>query len=487
MVLVPLPAMLRQPIDVLAPEQLDAVHDRAMTILEEIGVEVTHDAGRALLASHGQAVDGTRVRLDRDWIARQVALAPASFRLQGRNPARGLTIGGGSMALTPSGGSPFVSDLERGRREGTIGAHDELARMAHASDVIGVLQAGTCEASDLPDTSRHLDMEYSLLRHSDKPYIAYGTSGPRARDSVALAAIACGGLDAIASTPAILGIVNPNSPLVWDHLMVDALMAWGEAGQPVVITPFLLAGATAPVSIAAGLAIQVAEALSGIALLQAVRPGSPCMFGSFFSGVDMRSGGPALGMPESVLATIAGGQIARRYGVPYRGGGGLCSANAVDAQAAYETSMALWATFSSGADLVVHAAGWLEGGLTTSYEKLALDLEVLRMFRRLPAGIDTSDEWFALDTIREEGPGGMFLGSLHTYKNYREQLFMSPLFRSQAFPTWTKQGSRRADEQATVEWRRLLDSYEDPGIDPALDEELRAFIAGRKRELDDDA
>jgi trimethylamine--corrinoid protein Co-methyltransferase len=358
-------------------------------------------------------------------------------------------------------------------------------KLAHATDIISVLQGGTVEASDLPDTSRHLDMEYSMLRWSDKPYIAYGTSGPKAQDGIELAAIACGGRAAIEATPALLGIVNPNSPLVWDHLMVDALMAWARANQPIVITPFLLAGATAPVSIAAGLAIQVAEALSGVALAQAVRPGVGCLFGSFFSGVDMRSGGPSLGMPESVLATIAGGQIARRYGLPYRGGGGLCSANAVDSQSAYETSMALWAAFLAGSDLVVHAAGWLEGGLTHSYEKFALDIEVLRMLRRVPSGIDTSDEAFALETIREEGPGGMFLGSLHTLENYKAELFMSPLFRSMAYPTWVRGGSMRSDQVAAEEWRKLLDSYVEPALDEAVDEALREHIARRKLELDD--
>ena len=327
-------------------------------------------------------------------------------------------------------------------------------------------------------------MDYSILRYSDKPHVCYGTSGPKARDGVALAAIACGGHEAIAETPAMMGIVNPNSPLVWDFLMVDALTEWATAGQPVVITPFLLAGATAPITIASGLVLKVAEALSGVALVQSVRPGSPALFGSFFTAVDMRTGGPAFGTPESVLGTLAGGQLARRYRLPYRGGGGLCSSNALDMASAAETTMTLWATMMAGSHLVMHAAGWLEGGLTASYEKFVVDLELLRMFAMIDEGIDTSDEHLAIQTMRDEGPGGMFLAADHTLAHFREWMFMSPLFRSQAYVTWQKQGSQTTDTLATTEWKRMLETYEDPGIDDAIDEELREYMARRKAEIE---
>jgi trimethylamine---corrinoid protein Co-methyltransferase len=326
-------------------------------------------------------------------------------------------------------------------------------------------------------------MDYSVLRWSDKPHVCYGTSGPKARDAVALAAIACGGHDAIAVTPALLGVVNPNSPLVWDFLMVDALSEWASAGQPVVVTPFLLAGATAPITIASGLVLKVAEALSGVAMIQSIRPGSPAVFGSFFTAVDMRTGGPAFGTPESVLGTLAGGQLARRYRLPYRGGGGLCSSNSLDAAASAETAMTLWATMLAGSDFVMHAAGWLEGGLTASYEKFALDLELLRMFQIIDRGIDIDDERFAMDAIAQEGPGGMFLANDHTLEHFRDWMFMSPLFRSQAYVTWEKQGSYTTDRLATHEWKALLESYQDPGIDEAVDEELREYIVRRKAEL----
>jgi trimethylamine--corrinoid protein Co-methyltransferase len=474
------------PLTVLSEEQLDAVHHQALRILEEIGTDVRHDAALDLLAARGQRVEDGRVRWDPEFVMEMVALAPETVTVRSRNPQRAITLGGGSLVLTPVGGSPFCSDLERGRRDGSMPDYLELIKMAHAADLITCHQSGTVETGELDERSRHMDMDYAVIRWSDKPFICYGTSGPKARDAVALAAIACGGREAIERDPGMIGVVNPNSPLVWDFLMADALIAWAEAGQPVAITPFLLAGATAPVSVAGGLAQQTAEALSGVALAQAVRPGAPCLFGSFFSAVDMRTGGPAFGTPEAVLGTLAGGQLARRYGIPFRGGGGLCSANALDAQAASESLNMLWATYLAGSDLVMHAAGWLEGGLTASYEKFALDLEVLRMFETLRRGIAVGEEEFALEALREEGPGGMFLGSLHTLEHFRDWVFMSPLFRSQAYVTWEKQGALTAERQATAEWKRLLESYEDPGIDAAVDEELREYIARRKTELEVD-
>jgi trimethylamine--corrinoid protein Co-methyltransferase len=472
------------PLTILSEDALDTIHAQAMTILEEIGTEVVHEPARELLAGLGQKVDGTRVRFDREFVGEQLKLAPAQVTVQGRNAARAVTFGDGSLCMLPTGGSPFVADRERGRRDGMYGDHVEVVKMTQATPLLRAGQSGACEAGDVPETSRHLDLDYSWIRYSDKPYVAYGTSGPRARDSVDLAAISRSGRAAIEADPAIIGIVNPNSPLVWDFLMVDAMWAWAEANQPIAMTPFLLAGATAPVSAAAGLTLQVAEALSGVAIAQAIRPGVGCFFGSFFSGVDMRSGGPSLGMPESVLGSIAGGQLARRYGLPFRGGGGLTSANALDAQAATESSMSLWGTYLSGCDLVLHAAGWLEGGLTCSFEKFALDLEVLRMFESLRAGLDVDVEHLALETIRQEGPGGIFLASDHTLEHFREWAFMSPLFRSQAYPTWTKQGSAEAPEVATREWKKLLASWEDPGLDDAIEAELQEFMAGRKLELD---
>ncbi|MEO8477587.1 MAG: trimethylamine methyltransferase family protein, partial [Actinomycetota bacterium] len=277
-----------------------------------------------------------------------------------------------------------------------------------------------------------------------------------------------------------MGIVNPNSPLIWDFRMTDALMAWAEAKQPIVVTPFLLAGATSAVSVSGGLTQQVAEALSGVALAQAVREGAPCLYGSFFTVTDMRTGSPAFGTPESVFGVLAGSQMARRYGLPFRGGGGLASSPAVDAQAAAETQMMLWATMLAGTDVVLHAAGWLEGGLCASFEKFALDVELLTQFQRQMAGIGFSEEELAFDALKTVGPGGLFLSSPHTRTHFKEWLYMSPLFQTPDFATWDMNGAETTEVAANRAWKKLLESYEDPGLDPATDEELKAYMASRR-------
>jgi trimethylamine---corrinoid protein Co-methyltransferase len=465
---------------ILTPEQEEIVHEHAMRILEEIGTDVLHDEARKLLGEAGLSVDEQRVRWDRGFVMEQVAKAPSTFTLLARNPERSLEIGGGTPAWMNVGGPPFASDLDEGRRSGRIQDHDALIKLTHAADVLNCVQIGAVEATDLQMETRHMDMEYSAIRYSDKPYTTYGTSGPRARDGIRMAEILHGGRDAIEATPALMGVVNPNSPLIWDFRMTDALLAWAGAKQPIIVTPFLLAGATAPVSVAGGLAQQVAEALSGVALAQLVREGVPCLYGSFFTATDMRSGSPAFGTPESVFGVLAGAQLARRYDLPFRGGGGLASSPAVDAQAAAESQMMLWATNLAAADVVLHAAGWLEGGLTASFEKLALDVELLEQFRRQAQGIGFSEEELAFDALKEVGPGGLYLASPHTREHFKEWLFMSPLFQTPDFATWEMSGSETTEVAANRAWKRLLDSYEDPGLDPAIDEELQAYIRSRR-------
>ena len=468
--------------EVLSEEQLETIHLTAMRICEEIGLDVLHEGARRLLADAGLSVEGHRVRFDRGFVEEQAAKAPSSFHLRARNPERSLEVGAGAPVWMNVGGPPFASDLDGGRRSGMLDDHDTLVKLTHASDVLNCVQAGAVEATDLDVATRHLDMEYSTIRWSDEPYLTYGTSGPKARDGIALAEIVHGGRAAIERTPALMGVVNPNSPLIWDLRMTDALIAWAEVGQPVIVTPFLLAGATAPVSVAGGLAQQVAEALSGVALAQLVRAGAPCVYGSFFTVTDMRTGSPAFGTPEGVFAVLAGAQLARRYGLPYRGGGGLTSSNAVDAQAAAETQHMLWATALAGTDVVLHAAGWLEGGLTASFEKLALDVELLSTLRELTSGVGSGEEELAFDALKQLGPGGLFLEAEHTMVHFKEWLTMSPIFQTQDFATWEMSGSPGTPERANARWKQLLASYEDPGLAPEIDEELRAYIERRKRE-----
>jgi trimethylamine--corrinoid protein Co-methyltransferase len=468
---------------VLAEEVAERIHATAMRILEEIGIEVRHPGVRSLLRDRGQLVEGERVRFDRGFVLEMVARAPTSFTLRGRGAGREVTIGTGRPVLAPTGGAPLASDLERGRREGTIEDHHRLVKLAHAAEELEVLHSGTCEATDVPLPRRHLEMDYSVLRYSDKPFVCYGTSGSKARDAIAMAAIARGGREEIERTPAILGVVNPSSPLVWDARMAGALVAWAEAAQPVIVTPFLLGGGTAPVTLAGGLALQVAEALSGVAIAQAVRPGAPCLFGSFLAPLDMRTGSPAFGTPGSVQAVMAGAQLARRYGLPFRGGGALTSSNAVDAQAAAESANMLWATFLAGADLVLHAAGWLEGGRTASFEKFALDLELVAILRWIrERRIEASEDDLALEALREVGPGGTFLASPHTRARFKDLLYRPRLFRATDAAGWELEGAPTIDRLAHEAWRRALESYEDPGIDPAVDEALRDYVDRRAAE-----
>jgi trimethylamine---corrinoid protein Co-methyltransferase len=470
----------------LTEEQLEAIHEQAIRILQEIGTEVLDDRARALLAEAGQTVEDTRVRWDRAFVEEMVARAPSSFTLHGRNPERTITIGEGRPVFAPVGGSPFASDLDDGRREGTIADHDRLVRLAHAADLLTCLQGGTVEAVDLPVTTRHLDMEHSLIRWSDKPYVSYGTAGWKSRDAIDMAAIAHGGWERIEREPALMIVVNPNSPLIWDTRMVQALTVAAEANQPIVVTPFLLAGGTAPVTMAGALSIQVAEALSGVALAELVRPGVACLFGSFFTALDMRTGSPAFGMPEAILAIVAGRQLADRYGLPYRGGGGFTSANAVDGQGAAESVASLWATMLAGTDFVLHAAGWLEGGLVASYEKLAFDLEVLAQMERIREGVTLDTGELAYEAIAEAGPGALFLASPHTMARFKDALFMSPTFLTTDFATWDAGGRQTVEARANQAWKRLLDAYEDPGLDPAIEEELTAFVARRRGEIPED-
>ena len=465
---------------VLTAEQEEIVHRQAMRILAEIGIDVLHADARKLLAEAGQRVDGDRVYWDPAFVLEQAALAPSTFMLHARNPEKSIEVGGGTPLWMNVGGPPFFSDLDGGRRDGSMDGHDTLVKLTHAADVLNCVQAGAVEAVELPVHWRHLEMEYSTHRWSDEVITTYGTSGPRARDGIRLAEIVHGG--SLNGRTVMMGVVNPNSPLIWDFRMADALVAWAGSNQAVIVTPFLLAGATAPVSIAGGLAQQVAEALSGVALAQVVRPGTPCLYGSFFQATDMRTGAPAFGTPESIFGVFAGAQLARRYGLPFRGGGGLASSNAVDAQAASESLMMLWATAMAGTDVVLHAAGWLEGGLVASLEKFALDVELLTQIRRQMAGIGFSEEELAFDALKELGPGGLFLASPHTRAHFKEWLYMSPLFETTDFATWESTGAESTAERANRRWKRLLETYEDPGLDPAIDEELRAFVERRKHD-----
>ena len=425
-------------------------------------------------------VDDLIVRFDPEFVDAMVAQAPSQFMLRARNPAHDLTIGGKHVAFTSVGGPAFVNDIERGRRPGTHAEQEEYLRVIQSLGVIHQEGGGPFEAMDLPPETRHLDLCHSLIRHLDKNWQGIALGRDRAADCIDMAAIALEtDRDGLIDSPALMTIVNTNTPLTLDIPMADGLIELAGAGQAVCVTPFTLAGAMAPATLAGALVLQNAEVLAVTALIQLVRAGAPVVYGSFTSNVDMRSGSPAFGTPEYTKAAQASGQLARRYRLPFRSSNTTAS-NTVDAQAAYESAMSLWGAVLGGANIVNHAAGWLEGGLTASFEKLIIDAEMLQMMAEYLQPIVVDDDSLGLDAIAAVGPGGHFFGSPHTMQRY-ETAFYSPLVSDwRNFETWSQDGEVDARERAHIIWRQLLEESKSPPLDPVIDEALTEFVAHRK-------
>ncbi len=474
-----------QPYDLLSGEAVETIHRQAMTILEEIGIDFLHDRARDLFQKAGMRVEDQRVRFDAAWVLEMTAKAPETFELQARNPKRNATVGGDNMVNAPVYGPPFITDRERGRRGAVIEDFNNFDKMAQAVDQIHCAGGTTVEPEDLPLSSRHLDMVYSHIRWTDKPFMGSVISSENARDTVEMASIVLGGRESIEKTPAIISLINVNSPLRYDDRMLGALLEYSDAGQPVIVTPFLMAGAMSPMGLAGTVAQQTAEALAGIALVQLIRPGCPSVYGSFLTNTDMQSGSPAFGTPESAMGILASAQMARHYKLPFRGGGALTSSKAPDGQAAYESMMTMWPTVLGRVNFVLHAAGWLESALLASYEKFVIDVEALRMFEWiLDKGFPVDDEAMAMDALREVGPGGHFLGSEHTMRHYRTGFYRPWISSTDNYDRWMRKGSMTVDQVATEKWKQMLAEYPDPGIDPGVDEQLREFITRRKKELE---
>lgn len=473
------------PIEILSADQVAAIHDTALTVLEEIGMKVLEPRARALYRSAGASVDEgeLRVRFDRAMIAEQVAKAPKSFSLRARNRRRDLRIGGRHCVLSSVGGPAFVMDMERGRRTGTYAEMCDYLRLIQALNVIHQEGGGPFEPLDLPAETRHLDLHYAEITLLDKNWQPQGLGSERAMDGLEMAAIALGlRREDLVDIPVHTSIINTNSPLQLDIPMAQGLILFAEHGQCNVITPFTLAGAMSPVTIAGALAQQHAEAMAGIALCQIIRPGVPVMYGGFTSNVDMKSGAPAFGTPEYTQAAQASGQLARHIGVPFRSSN-VTAANDVDAQAAYESAMSLWGCLMGGAHMVLHAAGWLGGGLTASFEKLIVDAEMLQMMAAYFEPFEVSTETLALEAIRDVGPAGHFFGTPHTIARY-ERAFYTPLLSNwDNHDTWIERGRINAYQRANTIWKQMLAEYEQPAIDPAIDEALKDYMARRKREL----
>lgn len=474
------------PTEVLGEEQVQTIIDGALHILESNGMRFLEPGSRARLDAAGADVDESTmmVRFDRSMLMEQVSQAPSSFELRARNPDRTLKLGASHhINFASVGGPAFVSDLDKGRRPGTYAEMCDYLKLVQSINIIHQEGGGPFEAMDLPGESRHLDLYLAQYQLTDKNCQSYALGGVRARDSVEMACIALE-LDraALLEKPALLAIINTNSPLQLDIPMTEAVDELAAAGQVCCVTPFTLAGSMSPATLAGTLVQQTAEVLAVVTYAQLVRPGAPVMYGSFASNVDMRSGSPALGTPEYTKAALASGQIARKFGLPFRSSNTTMS-NCNDAQAAYESQMSLWGSIMGGAHLVNHAAGWLEGGLTASFEKLIIDAEMLQMMAEYLRPIDVNDDELALDAIAEVGPGGHHFGTAHTLERY-ESAFYAPIVSSREnFESWQEGGSKDAAVRANAIWKQMLNDYQQPPLDPAVNEALVDYVERRKQEI----
>lgn len=474
------------PIQVMSADEVEAIHLASLALLRDTGMEIMHDESRRLLKDAGAVVDEAthRVRFDPAMIEETIRTAPSTFTLQARNPAKNLRVGDGSLIFAATGGPAFVSDIDRGRRAGNYADMCDYIRLVHSLNVIHQEGGCPCEPTDLPPESRHLDFYLAAIRLTDKNWQCWALGGYRVEDAIDMLSITLRqSREELKKSPAALTIINSNSPLRLDIPMGEGLVAMARAGQPIALTPFTLSGAMSPVTIAGALTQQNAEALALIALAQIVNPGTPVLYGGFTSNVDMRTGSPAFGTPEYAKAQIASGQLARRYGVPFRSSN-VTASNAVDVQAAYESGMSLWSTIMGGVHLIEHAAGWLEGGLTASFEKLVLDAEMLQMMRSFLDPIAVDEGSLAIDTISEVGPGGHFFGTSHTLARFENAFYEPMLSDWRNFENWSESGARTGTERANAVWKELLRTYEQPPLDPAIDEELEAFVAMRKEQIE---
>ena len=473
------------PTEVLGDEQIERIIDGALSVLENQGMRFLEPGSRAQLTCDGADVDESSmmVRFDRNLVREKVALAPSEFGLRARNPQHNLLVGGNHVIFVSVGGPAFCSDLDKGRRPGTYAEMCDYLRLIQSLNIVHQEGGGPFEAMDLPAETRHLDLYLAQHRLTDKNCQAYALGRQRTIDSIEMACIALETSRAeLMQNPALLAIINTNSPMQLDIPMTEAVQELAAAGQACCITPFTLAGSMSPATIAGTLVQQTAEVLAVVTYAQMVRAGAPVMYGCFASNVDMRSGSPALGTPEYTKAAQASGQIARRLGLPYRSSNTTVS-NCVDAQSAYESQMSLWGAVMGGAHLVNHAAGWLEGGLTASFEKLIIDAEMLQMMAEYCRPIVMNDDELALDAIAQVAPGGHHFGTAHTLARY-ESAFYSPIVSNrQNFESWLDAGSIDAATRANALWKQLLQEYRQPDLDPAIDEALVEYVTRRKLEL----
>ncbi|MFQ5547177.1 MAG: trimethylamine methyltransferase family protein [Woeseia sp.] len=465
---------------------LELIEHNADTVLEEIGVDFRgFPEALNLFREAGADVDGERVRFPRGMCRSIIrATAPAEFTQHARNPNRNVIIGGDRTVLAPAYGSPFVRDLDRGRRYATIEDFRNFVKLAYMSPGLHHSGGTVCEPVDLPVNKRHFDMVYSHIKYSDKPFMGSVTHPERAQDTVDMAKLIFGD-DFVEQNTVITSLINANSPMTYDATMLGAATVYARNNQATVISPFIIAGAMSPVTVA-GTATQIlAEALAGMAYIQLVNPGAPVVFGTFAAAVSMQSGAPTFGTPEPSVVLYLAASLARRLGVPFRSGGALCGSKIPDAQAAYESANTLQTSALAGVNFMLHAAGWLEGALVMGYEKFVMDLDQANMLAILLAGVDLSENGQALDAIREVGPGSHFLGAAHTQANFETAFYRSTIADNNSFEQWEQEGSLDAAQRANAIWKSMLEEYEPPDLDPSIDEALKDLMERRKAEFND--
>ena len=471
--------------EVLDEEGLQLIENNAETVLEEIGIDFRDDAeALAMWKDAGADVQGERVHFPKGLCRELIKTAPAQFTQHARNSARSVEIGGKNTVFVPVYGPPFVRDLDDGRRYATIEDFRNFVKLAYLAPAMHHSGGTVCEPVDVPVNKRHLDMVYSHIRYSDKPFMGSVTAPERAEDTVAMAKLVFGD-EFVDNNCVVINLINANSPMVFDETMVGALKVYARAGQATVVSPFILAGAMSAVTVAGTLAQILAEAMAGIAFSQLCRPGAPVVFGTFASSISMQSGAPTFGTPEPALVLYGAAQLARRLGVPFRSGGSLCGSKLPDAQAAHESTNTLVPTVMAGVNFALHSAGWLEGGLVSSYEKFIIDADQCAMMQKFASGVDLSENGQALDAIREVGPGSHFLGCAHTQANFENAFFRSSIADNNSFEQWEAEGGQDAAQRANTVFKRQLKEYQAPEIDPGVDEALNAFIAEKKESMPD--
>ena len=473
-------------------EQLELIEHNAEIVLQETGIDIYEDEEVVEMwkaAGADAKVSATdprrfRLRFPKGLVRSLIKTAPREYTQFARNPANNVTIGGNNTVFAPVYGPPFIRNLDEGRRYATIEDFRNFAKLVYMLPSLHHAGGTLCEPVDIPVAKRHLDMIYTHIKYSDKPFMASVTAGERSADSVAMAELVFG-KDFVDQNCVMTSLINANSPMVWDGVMLGALKVLARANQACVISPFIVAGAMSPTTTVGTLTQILAEASVGIATTQLCRAGAPVVFGTFAASMSMQSGAPTFGTPEPALVTFGAAQLARRMGVPFRSGGGLCGSKVPDAQAAYESSNTLWSTLLSGVNFCLHAAGWLEGGLSSGYEKLIMDADQLSMFQKFAQGADFSENGQAMDAIREVGPGSHYLGATHTRSNFESAFWRSGLADNNSFEQWRDEGEKDIVVRANATWKKMLRDYEAPALDPGIDEALLSFMAKRKEVLPD--